>query len=171
MNSKDNFAQAFEASVLANPYYARFRRLPVCEELAARESMLLFSCFEQREILQGTTIYQAGESSERTMHLILDGEVIVSHADGEEYERLGNGDIFGLFSFLDEARPHSATIKANCDVALLRLSRSYFDVITLEDPLLGGELLRFMFRLLSRMALKLEVEYAVLRQYALGRRA
>lgn len=170
MNSKDNFAQAFEASVLANPYYARFRCLPVCEELACRESMLLFSCFEQGQVAQGTTIYRAGDSSERTMHLILEGEVGVTNAAGEEYERLKQGDVFGLFSFLDEARPHSATVRTDSDVALLRLSRSYFDVITLEDPLLGGELLRFMFRLLSRMALKLEVEYAAMRQFALGRR-
>ncbi len=170
MNSKDNFAQAFEASVLANPYYARFRCLPVCEDLGCRESMLLFSCFEQGQVAQGTTVYKAGDSSERMMHLILDGEVSVTNVAEEEYECLKNGDVFGLFSFLDEARPHSATVKASSDVALLRLSRSYFDVITLEDPLLGGELLRFMFRLLSRMALKLEVEYVAMRQYALGRR-
>ncbi|MDQ6973089.1 MAG: Crp/Fnr family transcriptional regulator, partial [Mariprofundaceae bacterium] len=62
-------------------------------------------------------------------------------------------------------RPHSVTVTAQEELTVLSLKRSYFDLITLEDPLLGNQLLRFMFRLLSRISLKHEVEYAALREY------
>jgi len=48
---------------------------------------------------------------------------------------------------------------------VLSLKRAYFDLITLEDPVLGNQLQQFMFRRLSHMSLKLESEYAALRNY------
>lgn len=161
---------AYVASVSANPYFMRFRGMPIGQELDSRDAMVLFSCFEERQIKQGNVIYEAGTSSEREMYLILEGQVSVSDASGNIYATLAPGDVFGLFSFLEE-RPHSATIVAKQDVTALTITRPYFDAITCEDPLLGNQLLRFMFRLLTRMSLKLEVEYAALRDYALGMRA
>ena len=86
------------------------------------------------------------------------------------YIRLGKADLFGLFSFLDEGRLHSATLRAESEVVLLTIDRSHFDLITLEDARLGNLLLRFMFRLLSNMSLKLESEYAAMHHYVTGRR-
>lgn len=168
MNMEDNMAVSFEATVAGNPRFARFRSLPVSQELGLKECRLLFLCFEEHEIRHGSVLYRAGEASENKMYLILNGSVSISDASRNIYMSLCSGDVFGLFSFLDQERLHSATVRAESDMVVLTINRKYFDVITLEDPLLGGHLLRFMFRLLSRMALKLEIEYAVLREYALG---
>jgi len=168
MNTSDNMAMSFEATVEANPRFVRFRSMPVAQELGLRECRLLFLCFEEIEIRKGTLIYSAGEESCSIMHLILEGSVSISDASSHLYASLKPGDVFGLFSFLDRDRLHSASIQAESDLTVLAINREYFDVITLQDPELGNQLLCFMFRLLSRMALKLEVEYVALREFALG---
>jgi len=144
--------------------------MPVCQELGLSESMLLFSCFEMRVIPAGTTVYEVGTTSDNEMYLIVEGEAAVSSSSHDIYETLRAGDVFGLFSFLDEDRLHAATVTAVRDMTVLTVSRAYFDVITLEDPALGNQMLRFMFRLLSRMALKLESEYAAMHNFVTGRR-
>ncbi len=169
-NTRTNLLHAFEATILAQPLYARFRALPVCQSLAERECMLLFSCFDMRGYNAGEVIYEAGTRSENTMYLVVEGRAAVSGPGGDVYARRGPGEVFGLFSFLDEERPHSATVTAETDMAVLSISRSYFNVITVEDPTLGNQLLRLMFRLLSRLALRLESEYAALHEFALASR-
>ena len=158
---------AVVASISANPYFSRFRGMPVGQELEVNDAMALFSCFEERHVNKGEILYEAGTQSERMMYLLLEGSVSVRDASGNIYSTLKAGDVFGLFSFLEE-RPHSATVVTQSDSAVLTLKRAYFDLITIEDPILGNRLLRFMFRLLSRTSLKLEVEYAALRDFALG---
>ncbi|MDX8412223.1 MAG: Crp/Fnr family transcriptional regulator [Mariprofundaceae bacterium] len=171
MNTIDEtLAHSFEVTVATNPRFMTFRGLPVVRELGCRESRLLFLCFEECLIKQGTVVYKAGEKSENIMYLIIEGSISVSHASHHVHTSLHPGDVFGLFSFLDRDRLHSATVRSESDVAVFSMNRDYFDVITLEDPALGGQLLRFMFRLLSRMALNLEVEYAALREFALASR-
>jgi len=155
---------AFVASVAANPLFMRFRGLPIGRELAVSDAMVLFSCFEEEGFRRGEEIYGAGTASQRTIYMVLQGCVSVRDDSGNLFSTLGAGDVFGLFSFLDD-RPHSVTATAQDEVTVLSLSRSYFDLITLEDPLLGNRLLHFMFRLLSHMSLKLESEYAALRDY------
>jgi len=160
---------ALVASISANPYFARFRGMPVGQELEVNDAMALFSCFEEQHINKGGILYEAGTQSERTMYILLAGNVSVRDASGNIYSTLKPGNVFGLFSFLED-RPHSATVTAQDDLVAMTLKRTYFDLITLEDPAMGYLLLRFMFRLLSRMSLNLEVEYAALRDYALGMR-
>lgn len=161
---------AFAASVAAHASFARFRSLPIVQELNSREAMLLFSCLSEMSYAPDTLVYEAGTPSENTMHLILEGKVEVSDRGGQAYTTLGPGDVFGLFSFLDPERLHSATLRCLTEVGTLNIDRPYFDVVSLEEPALGQQLLRFMFRLLSRMALKLKVEYAALHSYSLARR-
>jgi len=170
MNTRENLLHAFEASIVADPLYTRFRGMPVCQELAEKESMLLYSCFDVRSCQADEVIYDAHSESDNTMHLILNGEVAVSSPSNDIYTHLKAGDVFGLFSFLDEDRSHSATVIAETDITLLCINRAYFNVITLEDPTLGNQMLRFMFRLLSRMSLKLESEYAAMHEFALASR-
>jgi len=152
------------ASVAANPLFMRFRGLPIGRELEVREAMGLFSCFEEETHRKSDVLYAAGSSSNRTVYIILQGCVSVRDASGNVFSTLQAGDIFGLFSFLDN-RPHSVTVTAHEDLTLLTLQRSYFDLITVEDPVLGNQLLNFMFHLLSRMSLNLESEYVALRNY------
>ncbi|WP_018295376.1 Crp/Fnr family transcriptional regulator [Mariprofundus ferrooxydans] len=170
MHVTDSLLDAYEATLEASPVYMRFRGMPVCESMGGRESMMLFSCLDVVSVAAGETIYEAGEVSDQTMRLVIEGRVSVISPSLDTYTELGAGDTFGLFSFLDEDRPHSASLKAISNVTLLTLNRDYFNVITLEDPVMGNHLLRFMFRLLSRMSLKLETEYAAIHNYVTARR-
>ncbi|MDX8406566.1 MAG: cyclic nucleotide-binding domain-containing protein [Mariprofundus sp.] len=161
----DHLLHAYQATLESSAVYMRFRGMPVCASLGARESLLLFSCLDTVILKQGDIIYQAGSASDNTMRLVIEGRVSVHHPSQNRDIELGTGDTFGLFSFLDEERLHSASLRAVTDVTLLTLNRDYFNLITLEDPALGNHMLRFMFRLLSRMALKLETEYAEKHQH------
>jgi CRP-like cAMP-binding protein len=136
------------------------------------ECVELFSCFEVGRVAAGEVIYEADTASDHTMRLIIDGTASVSVANSATgvYSRLDVGEVFGLFSFLDENRPHSATLMAETDVTLLTVSREYFNLIALEEPELGQQMLRFMFRLLSQTALKLESEYIAMHEFTFLRR-
>ena len=157
---------ALVASVSANPCFMRFRNLDIGRALSVEDAMAVFSCFEEQRHGKGEMLYAAGGMSERAVHVILEGGVSVADASGNVFSTMHAGDVFGVFSFLDK-RPHSATVTALEDLTVLRLPRGYFDLITVEDPDMGYRLMKFMFRLLSGMALKLEIEYAALREYAL----
>lgn len=160
---------AYEAAIAANKNFMAFRSLPIAAEMNYKQAMLLFSCMRERQFRAGELIYRAGEASGQEVYLILDGKLSAMDPSEHVYGMLQKGDVFGLFSFLDEERLHSATIRAETDATALVIDRPYFDVVTLEDPALGNQLLRFMFRLLSRMALKLEVEYAAMHGFVQGR--
>ncbi|MDX8396045.1 MAG: cyclic nucleotide-binding domain-containing protein [Mariprofundaceae bacterium] len=167
---QENTNVGYAAMIAANKNFMTFRSMQISNELNDIEAMSLFSCMGPRQFPIGETIYQAGEASKQEVFLILEGKVSATDRSGHQFCQLRAGDVFGLFSFLDEGRCHSATLKTETDTVVLTIDRSYFDMITLEDPSLGNQLLRFMFRLLSRMALKTEVEYANIHGYALGRK-
>ncbi|MDX8388736.1 MAG: cyclic nucleotide-binding domain-containing protein, partial [Ghiorsea sp.] len=99
---------------------------------------------------------------------ILEGKVNVKSESGYKFSSLRKGDVFGLFSFLDENRKHSATLTVERDTVALTLDRAYFDLISLEEPKLGQQLMRFMFSLMSKKASELEVEYAHMHNFAFG---
>jgi len=165
-----HYEAGYEAAIAADQHFIRFRGMPIVNSMKREDAMLMFSCMNLRKYKEGETIYEAGTLSRSEMSLIVEGSVSASDRSGHQYAMLSSGDVFGLFSFLDEARLHSATLKAEKEVKVLTIDRPYFDVITLEDPALGNRLLRFMFRLLSEMALQLEHEYATMHGFALGRK-
>jgi len=103
------------------------------------------------------------------MRLVVSGRAEVSSPSCGVYGHLARGDVFGLFSFLDKARLHSATVRSETDLVLLCMSRGYFNLITVEDAALGNLLLRSMFRVLSQMSLNMENEYAAMRHAVTGR--
>jgi len=152
---------AVEAAILSNACYRRFRELPVCEKLKEDELIHLFSAMRSESITAGTTIYEAGSESNQTINLIIKGTVSVSAAGSNLYAKLGAGEQFGLFSFLDGERKHAATVKAISDLELLTINRASFDLIRVEEPELGRQMLHFMFHLLSDKTLKFEHEYAL----------
>lgn len=164
----NTYDSGFEAAIAADSNFMRFRSLPITSHLTYKQAMLMFNCLNERRFSAGQTIYEAGTPSNNTMYLILSGSIAANNGNGHRFNALKVGDVFGLFSFLDEDRSHSATLVSEEDSVALCIDRPYFDVITLEDPALGTQLLRFMFHLLSRMALKQEVEYANIHDFALG---
>ncbi|MFQ5345990.1 MAG: cyclic nucleotide-binding domain-containing protein [Mariprofundus sp.] len=166
--TQTGLAEAYAATRTANPLFNRFCELSVCQQMQIDESMQLFSCLDVATYESGTVIYEAGSVTDRTMRLIVKGSATASTPSFGHYTRMKAGDVFGLFSFLDEERPHSATVRADSDLTLLCINRDYFNLITVEDAGLGNLLLRFMFRLLSQMSLKQENEYAAIHSYVTG---
>ncbi|MFC1626532.1 Crp/Fnr family transcriptional regulator [Pseudomonadota bacterium] len=167
-SNERKYEVGYEATIAADQNFRRFRSMPIANSMTTKDAMLMFSCMNVRNYTAGNTIYEAGSASNNEISLVVEGKVSASDYSGHQYIRLSPGDVFGLFSFLDEERVHSATLKAENDVRVLVIDRPYFNVITLEDPALGNQLLRFMFRLLSKMALQLEHEYAAIHEFVLG---
>ena len=168
---ENNYNEAgYEAAIVADQDFVKFRGMPIVSTMSTEDAMLMFSCLNARTYSEGETIYEAGTVSKNKISLIIEGKVSASDRSGHQFIHLQAGDVFGLFSFLDEERLHSATLKVEKDVKVLTIDRPYFNLITLESPELGNQLLRFMFRLLSKMALQLEHEYAAIHGYALGRK-
>jgi len=160
----------YNALIRSNSQFHYFQSLPMVKDMPQEHAMMLFSSMKEERFYENDIIYTADTETSGKMYLILHGHVLVADASGHQYGRLRAGDVFGLFSFLDDKRSHSATIQAEGDVIVLTLERSYFDLIQLEDPQLAQHLMYFMFRLLSKKALKMETEYAHMHQYALGRK-
>jgi len=161
---------ALMSSMTSNVYFSAFKNISLIKEMSEEHAMLLFACMKEEHFVAGQVVYQAGTPAEGEMYLILNGKVSVEDESGYCYDNLSVGGVFGLFSFLDGKRNHAATIKAETKTVVLSLERSYFDLIALEEPKLGQQLMYFMFRLLSEKALKVEVEYAHMHQFALGRK-
>lgn len=164
------YEAGYEAAIVADQDFIKFRGMPIANTMTTEDAMLMFSCMNVRTYSAGETIYEAGTLSKSEISLMIEGKVSASDRSGHQYSLLSASDVFGLFSFLDEERLHSATLRAERDVKVLVIDRPYFNVITLENPALGNQLLRFMFRLLSKMALQLEHEYAAMHDFALGRK-
>ncbi len=162
--------EALMSSMTSNVYFEAFKNIPLIREMSDEHAVLLFACMKEKRFEAGEVVYRAGTEAEGEMYLILDGKVGVEDESGYRYDNLRVGGVFGLFTFLDGQRNHSATIQAEKDTVVLSLERSYFDLIALEEPKLGQQLMYFMFRLLSEKALKVEVEYAHMHQFALGRK-
>ncbi len=158
----------FESLIQSDANFRAFFQLPLVRDMTDRQAMVLFSCMTKKEFKAGDLVYQAGTASAGEMYLLLEGKVNVKNESGYKYSSLRQGDVFGLFSFLDEKRSHSATISVERDIVVLTLERSYFDLIALEEPKLGNQLMHFMFSLLSKKALELEVEYAHMHNFAFG---
>jgi len=152
------------------PLFALFQKLNICQNLTPINVKLIFKNMSYHSYLAGETLYTAGKTSQQELFLILSGHVSASDQNGYQYITLSSGEVFGLFSFLDEERFHSATIKAESDLQVMRLSRASFDRIANYQPMLESVILRFMFRLLSKTTLKIEHEYAAIHEYALGRK-
>ncbi|MDQ6967602.1 MAG: cyclic nucleotide-binding domain-containing protein [Mariprofundaceae bacterium] len=167
---KEVLLEALMSSMTSNVYFETFRNIPLIKEMTEEHAILLFSCMKEKRFEAGEVVYHAGTPAEGEMYLILDGKVGVEDESGHRYGDLRVGGVFGLFTFLDDKRNHSATVQAEKDTVVLSLERNYFDLIALEEPKLGQQLMYFMFRLLSEKALKVEVEYAHMHQFALGRK-
>ncbi|OIO72994.1 MAG: hypothetical protein CO186_04505 [Zetaproteobacteria bacterium CG_4_9_14_3_um_filter_49_83] len=167
--ARNNEPAILNALIESSKSYQLFRQLPLLSDLTDQAMQDLYNCMEERKFTHDDIFYTGGSTSSRVIHLVLDGKVNAIDPFQEVFTQLSTGDVFGVLSFLDGQRPHAATLRAASDGTLLMLDRCLFDVITLEDPAMGNQLLFFMFRLLSMTSLKLETEYANMHHFALGR--
>lgn len=149
---------------------ALLKTLAISQNISALDLKLILKNMSIHHYKKGDVVYTAGHESKGELSLIISGQVSALDKNNHHYTTLSSGDVFGLFSFLDDERIHSATVKVDSDLQVARLSRASFDRIATYQPILENLLLRFMFQLLSKTTLKIENEYAAMHEYALGRK-
>ena len=93
--------------------FQTFNELPLVSEMDPKAAMMIFSCMTKKTFADDEVIYEAGTYSVSQMYLVLDGKINVKNESGYKYNSLRKGDVFGLFSFLDEDRKHSVTAKGD----------------------------------------------------------
>ena len=169
-NTSQSKTMLYSALIQSNTSFQTFHGLPMFEGMSRHHAMTLFSCMKEETFQEHEVIYSAGTETVGKMYLIMHGRVRIADTSGHHYGTLQHGDVFGLFSFLDDSRQHSATVQAASELTVLTMERSLFNLIDAEDPKLAQHMMRFMFRLLSQKALKMETEYANMHQFALGRK-
>ena len=100
----------------------------------------------------GTTLVREGDR-ERFMCLVTEGRVRIQKDQGfggsHVIAELGPGQAFGEMALFD-AEPRSATVEAETDTTLVRLSTEDFQRLTREAPELGIKLLTKIASLMSQ---------------------
>ncbi len=110
-------------------------------KLAEEELELVVGQAVQLQYKKGTRILEEKTES-RDLFIIYDGEVSVKmamntmHFMEESVARLGKGEIFGEFSFIN-GEPRSATIQAEKKVSILRFDYSALIHLFEENPRIG----------------------------------
>ena len=100
----------------------------------------------------GTTLVREGDR-DRFMCLVTEGRVRIQKDQGFQgshvIAQLGPGQAFGEMALFD-AEPRSATVEAETDTTLVRLSTEDFQRLTREAPELGIKLLTKIASLMSQ---------------------
>jgi len=92
----------------------------------------LCECLTQVQIERGETLFREGDAG-AALYVIERGEVRVSTQAGHEVRRLGRGQHLGEMSLIDPS-PRSATVIAQCDTILWRLSADDFESFAAVHP-------------------------------------
>lgn len=103
---------------------------PLLSALSDQELRALASRLHFVSIPRGETIFNAGDSAE-ALFLIESGiaRLVTSSHDGESYDDLREGDVFGQTALIT-GKPSSSTARAVTDLSVWTLSRSdYLDLI------------------------------------------
>ncbi|NOY94607.1 MAG: cyclic nucleotide-binding domain-containing protein [Deltaproteobacteria bacterium] len=111
----------------------------------ARAALATF--FEPVELSAGEFAVREGDR-DRDMYVIAEGEALVERG-GVEVDRLGSGHHFGELSLI-AARPRAASVRAETQLSLLRLSPASLRRLTLERPALVVPLLEVLVSTLGQ---------------------
>ncbi len=116
---------------------ASLKPIPLFKSLMDNDLKLIFEKLENIEYEAGHNIINEGEMG-TCLYLIREGVVkVVSRMDEFEepivLSRLGSGDYFGEMALIT-GEPRSASVVAENDVKLWRLSKSDFDQLILQNP-------------------------------------
>jgi CRP-like cAMP-binding protein len=102
---------------------ALLEKIPLFEELSARETQEIARLVTEIEVPAGTKLAKIGEPGGE-LFAIVDGEAIVRTRPGRT-AALKSGDYFGEMSLID-GQPRSATVEATTPIRLLVLDRRDF---------------------------------------------
>jgi len=95
----------------------------------------------RRRLAAGAVIVKAGEA-DRALHFIASGKVVLQGGTAPQAVR-GEGEVFGVLSFLDGA-PSAVTVRVAADLPaeVLRLTPEALQQLAAWQPRLGLELMR-----------------------------
>jgi CRP-like cAMP-binding protein len=113
--------------------------VPIFADLSARQLRRLAKIAKIKRVEPFTQIVLEGESAD-AFFLILDGNAVV-RPPGKRLVKLGMGDFFGELALLDDS-PRSATVEAQNEVLLARISRKDFLRLLDKEPKVSLVLLR-----------------------------
>jgi CRP-like cAMP-binding protein len=109
---------------------------PIFTSMSAAEREQVLALLETQTYQGGDTILREGESTQR-LWIIVSGrcEVFILRSDRTENRlaTLEPGAVFGEMSFFHPA-PHSATVRAETEVEVMRLTRQKFDQLHELSP-------------------------------------
>ena len=148
-------------------YKEVFEKFDIFEGLNDEEEKTLASYFKKRTFEAEDVIYTEGEKG-GTLNLLIKGRVRVSKMitdrDSLTYATLGQGELFGLMSFIDGSN-HSATIIADKDTELVMLEKSDFDSQYDQDPLMVAKMFRRIGIHLCEIVKSMNTQYKDLTTY------
>lgn len=108
------------------------RASPVLRLLSEGAKRALSAQFQSCTFVDGQRIIAEGQPAD-SVHLLLRGVCAVSHAAGQRYPDLREGDLFGEVSVLTDG-PATASVTALGPVLTLRLSGKAFTTLVLSEP-------------------------------------
>jgi CRP-like cAMP-binding protein len=113
--------------------------VPIFANLSGRQVRGLAKIAKIKRVAPFTQIVREGETAD-AFFLILDGNAVV-RPPGKRLVKLGTGDFFGELALLDDS-PRSATVEAQDEVLLARISRKDFSRLLDKEPKVSLVLLR-----------------------------
>lgn len=110
-------------------------KVPLFSNLGIQSLSSLTSLFEEESFTSGSKILREGELGD-SMYILVNGLVSVTKYSEDNKEvlitKLNSGSYFGEVSLFDN-QPRSANINADEDTTVLRLKKSVFEKLLLED--------------------------------------
>ena len=138
---------------------AYLRKVPIFSEMGEEFLSSMALVLSGLRARGQQTIFKKGDPGD-AMYIIISGSVRV-HDGSHVLSRLGGHDVFGEYAIIDEG-PRSASVTAEEQSYLLRLSREDFDSQLEGDPGFAKMLLKV---LISRMRNQNELEEKLARSY------
>lgn len=131
------------------------QKLHLFQKLTFDETTRLGGIIEYLDVPKGTVVIEENSLGD-ALYVIGRGEVVVSrdvnqdgtHGESEELGRLGDGEVFGEMSLIDDVLT-SARITTATETRLLKMPRAKFEALLLADDKLAVKVYRSFIRTMS----------------------
>ncbi len=120
--------------------------IPIFSDLNETEREKIAAITEEKEFLKNASIISQTSPSGQ-LFIVQKGEVKITRLIRDQQEQtlavLKDGDFFGGVSFVD-GQKHSASAVCTADSVIFVISKTDFDKLTEEDPVLGVRLVKHL---------------------------
>jgi HEAT repeat protein len=134
-------------SMLPTERVLELRKIPLFAALSAADLLRLASVAEERVYGDGDVLASEGELGDE-LHVVVEGTIRVTHADGSVLARRGRGDVVGEMSVITR-RPRIASLVADGDVRTIRIGSREFESMIRERPEIALAIMRVLAERLS----------------------